>query len=253
MKITRAVVPSLFTTLNVFCGFLSILNSHQGRIEMAAWFILLAAVFDTLDGMMARITRTSSQFGVELDSLADVVSFGAAPSFMVYMSGMSAFENWGILISSMPLVFGAIRLARFNSQLVGFEKDYFKGLPIPAQAIALCAFFFDNFGENGLSSWGKVSLVPLTILLSLLMVSTIKYDTIPRPSRRVFAQHPIKMVGFTVATLAVIFSKGQLLFPLTMAFILFGVARAFVGWMRKQATVLEKEEGEETEIQSIDI
>jgi CDP-diacylglycerol--serine O-phosphatidyltransferase len=253
MKITRAVVPSLFTTLNVFCGFLSLLNAHHGRIEMAAWFILLAAVFDTLDGMMARITKSTSQFGVELDSLADVVSFGAAPSFLVYMAGMNAYENWGIIVSSMPLVFGAIRLARFNSQLVGFDKDYFRGLPIPAQAIALCAFFLETYGENGLSTMGKMSLAPMTILLSLLMVSTIKYDTLPRPSRRVFSQHPIKMVGFSVAVLVVIFSKGQLLFLLTIAFILFGVARSFVQWLRKQATVLEKDEDEETEIQSIDI
>ena len=127
MKITRAVVPSLFTTLNVFCGFLSIVSTHHGQITNAAIFIILAAVFDTLDGMMARITRSSSQFGVELDSLADVVSFGAAPSFMIYRAELSAWANWGLLISALPLIFGAIRLARFNVQLVGFDKEYFNG------------------------------------------------------------------------------------------------------------------------------
>ncbi len=84
MRITRAVVPSLFTILNIFCGFLSIVNAHEGHIQNAALFIILAGIFDSLDGLMARITRSSSQFGVELDSLADVISFGAAPSFMIY-------------------------------------------------------------------------------------------------------------------------------------------------------------------------
>ncbi len=253
MKITRAVVPSLFTTLNVFCGFLSILNTHYGRIEMAAWFIILAAAFDTFDGMMARITKSTSQFGVELDSLADVVSFGAAPSFMIYAAGLEAYGNWGIIVSSMPLAFGAIRLARFNTQLVGFDKDYFKGLPIPAQAMTVCAFLFESYGESGLTAWGTIAIMPLTIILSLLMVSRIKYDTIPRPSRRVFAQHPLKTVGFAVALLVVVFSKGRLLFLVMISFILFGVARAGMAWLRLQARVLEKEDEDETEIQSIDI
>jgi CDP-diacylglycerol--serine O-phosphatidyltransferase len=84
MKITRKVIPSFFTTLNIFCGFLSIIFTSQGQLSIAAWVIILAAIFDSLDGVLARMTRTSSQFGVELDSLADVVSFGAAPSFLVY-------------------------------------------------------------------------------------------------------------------------------------------------------------------------
>src|SRR5512135_94396 len=102
MKITRAVVPSLFTTLNIFCGLLSIVNAHENRADMAAWFIILAAIFDSLDGVMARITRSSSQFGVELDSLADVVSFGAAPSFLVYQVYLGQIQHWGILIAALP-------------------------------------------------------------------------------------------------------------------------------------------------------
>ncbi len=148
MKITRAVVPSLFTTLNIFCGFLSILSTNQGQFHTAAWFIILAAIFDSLDGVMARITRSSSQFGVELDSLADVISFGAAPSFMVYQAHLYTLENWGIIIAAMPVVFGAIRLARFNVQLVGFDKDYFNGLPIPMQAITTCAFILQYYGVS---------------------------------------------------------------------------------------------------------
>src|SRR5512136_1645453 len=102
MKITRAVVQSLFTTLNIFCDFWSVLYTSMGQLHNAAWLIILAAIFDSLDGVMARITRSSSQFGVELDSLADVVSFGAAPSFMVYQAHLHTLNTVGLIISAMP-------------------------------------------------------------------------------------------------------------------------------------------------------
>lgn len=191
MKITRAVVPSLFTTLNAFCGFMSIMHASRGQIELGAWFIVLAAVFDSLDGVMARITRSSSQFGVELDSLADVVSFGAAPSLLVFQAYLHSLNNWGILISSMPLVFGAIRLARFNVQLVGFDKEHFTGLPIPFQALTLCAFLLQYYTEGaGLQGLSKQALAPLVAGLSLLMVSRVPYDTLPRFTSRDLRAHP---------------------------------------------------------------
>ena len=254
MKITRAVVPSLFTTLNIFCGLLSIINAHQGKIEMAAWFIILAAIFDSLDGVMARITRSSSQFGVELDSLADVVSFGAAPSFLVYQIHLGSLESWGVLISSMPLIFGAIRLARFNVQLVGFEKSHFSGLPIPAQAITLCAFVLQNYTVAfGLSGWPREMLAPLVIALSLLMVSRVKYDTMPKFTRKDLRIHPWKAVGFILGGLVVIFSKGEYLFAVLAAFIILGMIRSIVGWFRGYTSGTEKETEEETEISRIDI
>ncbi len=254
MKITRAVVPSLFTTLNIFCGLLSIINAHQNKIEMAAWFIILAAVFDSLDGIMARITRSSSQFGVELDSLADVVSFGAAPSFLVYQISLNTLESWGVLISSMPLIFGAIRLARFNVQLVGFDKSHFTGLPIPAQAITICAFVLQNYTIGfGLSGWPRDILAPLVIVLSLLMVSRVKYDTMPKLSRKDLRAHPWKAVGFVLGGLIVIFSKGEYLFAVLSAFIVWGVGRSIYCMFKGYSEGAEKESEEETEISRIDI
>src|SRR5438876_7292201 len=128
MKITRAVVPSLFTVLNIFCGFSSIVHTSSGDVVLAVWFVLLAGIFDVLDGVMARITKSSSDFGVEFDSLSDVVSFGVAPSFLVYTLYLRTHEGLGMLISAMPMVFAALRLARFNAQLVVYDKEYFKGL-----------------------------------------------------------------------------------------------------------------------------
>ncbi|MBI4429452.1 MAG: CDP-diacylglycerol--serine O-phosphatidyltransferase [Ignavibacteriales bacterium] len=254
MKITRAVVPSLFTVLNIFCGFLAILYTNQGRIEMAVWFIILAAIFDSFDGVMARITRSSSQFGVELDSLADVVSFGAAPSFLVYQAHLHTMENWGIIISSMPLVFGAIRLARFNVQLVGFDKDHFKGLPIPFQAITICAFMLENYTQGyGLSGWQSQALAPLVAGLSLLMVSRVQYDTFPKFTKRELKAHPWKALGFTVAALIVVASLGRFLFPVLMLMILFGIVRSLFVILKHWAFHVDKEAEEESEVSSIDI
>jgi CDP-diacylglycerol--serine O-phosphatidyltransferase len=254
MKITRAVVPSLFTTLNIFCGFLSILNVNQGHFQTAAWFIILAAMFDSLDGVMARITRSSSQFGVELDSLADVVSFGAAPSFMVYQAYLYTLGNWGIIIAALPVVFGAIRLARFNVQLVGFDKDYFNGLPIPMQAITVCAYILQYYGDGfGLSGWTGNGLTGLVLVLSFLMVSRVKYDTIPKLSKRQIKAHPWKVVGLFVGILIIVFSKGALFFLMLALYILFGLMRfAVQGLSKSQRETENKLKGEE-KFSSIDI
>jgi CDP-diacylglycerol---serine O-phosphatidyltransferase len=254
MKITRAVVPSLFTTLNIFCGFLSILSVNQGHFQNAAWFIILAAIFDSLDGVMARITRSSSQFGVELDSLADVVSFGAAPSFMVYQAHLFTLENWGILIAALPVMLGAIRLARFNVQLVGFDKDHFNGLPIPLQAITICAFILQYYGDGyGLTGWTGNGLLVLVLILSFLMVSHAKYETIPKLSKKQLKAHPWKFAIILMGTLLVIISKGNLFFPLLALYILFGLFRYFVYEVIKLFKKTEVESEKETKFSSIDI
>ncbi len=251
LKVTRAVVPSLFTTLNLFCGFLSIVESSQGQIENAAWFIILAGIFDSLDGVMARITRSSSQFGVELDSLADVVSFGAAPSFMLWNASLNSLGNTGLLIAALPLIFGAIRLARFNVQLVGFDKDHFVGLPIPMQAIVICSFMLHYHAPGtGLTGLPSTMLPYLVAALSLLMVSRIKYDTFPKLSKKAILAEPWKVVGFGVAALAVIFSKGQLFFAALATFVVVGLLRSAIRWMKAPA---EPQPEEEAEPSSIDV
>lgn len=254
MKITRAVVPSLFTVLNMFCGFLAILGASKGQIEMGAWFIILAGVFDSLDGIMARITRSSSQFGVELDSLADVVSFGVAPSFLVYQAHLHTLGNFGVIVSAMPLAFGAIRLARFNVQLVGFEKDYFRGLPIPSAAITICAFLLQyNTERLGLSGWAVNGLVVLVIGVSLLMVSKVRYDTLPKFTQRGIRAHPWRAILFAVAAAIVLISKGTYLFAVMVTFIVFGILRSVYDWMRHVLNHVGKETEEEGEISSIDV
>ncbi|HEX2758673.1 MAG TPA: CDP-diacylglycerol--serine O-phosphatidyltransferase, partial [Thermoanaerobaculia bacterium] len=128
------VLPALFTAGNILCGYLSLDAAAQGAFEYAAKLVFLAAILDGLDGRVARLTGTTSAFGEQLDSLADVVSFGVAPAFLVYRWGLSGFGRAGLLVSFLFVVCGALRLARFNVQIHVVDKRWFVGLPIPSAA-----------------------------------------------------------------------------------------------------------------------
>jgi len=255
MKITRAVVPSLFTVLNIFSGFRSIIHTAQGDYVLASWFIILAAIFDVLDGIMARITKSSSGFGVEFDSLSDVVSFGAAPSFLVYSVFLHTMEGIGMLVSAMPLILGALRLARFNTQLVGYDKEYFRGLPIPATAVTISAFILQNTPDgNTLTGLPAVLLAPLVVVLSILMVSTIKYDTVPKFSRRGIKQHPLRFTVGIIGMTAIAVTGGHALFPFFLFYVATGPLRTVVQVIRYALhPELKQLDEKEAEITSIDI
>ncbi len=233
MKITRAVVPSLFTVLNIFCGFRSVVHTAGGDFYLAAWFIILAALFDVFDGVMARITKSSSAFGVEFDSLSDVVSFGLAPSFLVFMAHLQSMQGIGMLISAMPMVFGALRLARFNTQATIYDKDYFRGLPIPATAITIAAFILTFYGDGtGLRGIEASLLAPMVVLLSLLMVTTIKYDTVPKFSRRGIKHHPMRFTLGVIAITAIALTRGAALFPVFVFYVATGPLRYVIHFMQ---------------------
>ncbi|MEQ9310410.1 MAG: CDP-diacylglycerol--serine O-phosphatidyltransferase [Balneolaceae bacterium] len=181
----RIAVPSFFTLMNLFCGFIAIISISEGNLVWGAWLIMAAGLFDVFDGLMARLADADSDFGIELDSLSDMVSFGVAPGFLIYNFALYEFNFLGIIISAIPPLCGAVRLARFNvNARLAPSKNVFIGLPIPSQAIILIAFFLafrDNlewfsFFNNGVYT----VLVPLVVIVSFLMVSTIPFDKIPR-------------------------------------------------------------------------
>lgn len=229
MRITRAVVPSLFTVLNMFCGFNSILYAARGEYVAAAWLIFLAAAFDSLDGVMARLTKSSSEFGVQIDSLSDIVSFGAAPAFLVYEMSLYTLGTAGILISSLVMVFGGLRLARFNTQLVGFDKDHFVGLPIPASGLTIAAFVLNYWSPvSGIDPTAAKFLPWICVVLALLMVSKIKYDTLPKISARAIRKEPWKFVFAVLAIVVIVLTGGAAILPLFGLFILLGIIRYIV-------------------------
>jgi len=198
--IPRAAVPSFFTLCNLLSGYFSIVRAAQGDLQFAAWLIVVAAFFDLLDGMVARLAHGDSAFGVELDSLCDVVSFGIAPSFLLYEFGLKDF-TYGAFLSSLPALCGAVRLARFNTMTGdGEKKSYFVGLPIPAMAGTIVAFILTfhrhDVWFSGLEGGRLAVLLPLTVLLALLMVSPVRFPALPQPSREGLRSHPLLFVGF---------------------------------------------------------
>ena len=253
MKITRAVVPSLFTVLNMFSGFMSILHASRGEFTSACWFIILAASFDALDGVMARITKSSSEFGVQIDSLSDVVSFGAAPAFLVHQLDLYRLEGFGILVSSMLMVFAGLRLARFNVQLVGFDKDHFIGLPVPMSAMTVASFTLNYGVPGGLTPQASPFLPWLAAGLSLLMVSKVRYETLPKFSLRGLREQPVKYGLLFLSAVAIVATRGAAIFPILVAFIAYGLIRSvIVGVIRLTAAGSREEDVETGENSRID-
>lgn len=168
------VLPALFTAGNILCGYLSLDASGRGAFEYAAFLVFVAAFLDGMDGRVARMTGTTSAFGEQLDSLADVVSFGVAPAFLVYHWGFVPFGRAGLLVSFLFVVCGASRLARFNVQVHVVDKRWFVGLPIPSAAGALCGLIWAVPG-TALTDTLRAVFLAVTAVLAFLMVSTFRY------------------------------------------------------------------------------
>jgi len=227
IRITRSLVPNLLTLVNLFSGFAAIVYASQNQFERAALFILIAAIFDMLDGFTARLINAASEFGAELDSLCDVVSFGVAPSFILYQSYFYQFHELGILLSSFPALAGASRLARFNAQLSSLEdKKYFTGLPIPSGALTILSYliFFHNEIIQ-IEPLKTIMIFSVTIITSLVMVSTIKFNNLPRPNKQYFKENVAFSILTVIGLVASIVTKGKAVFIVMMAYIIFSTIR----------------------------
>ncbi|MEJ5166301.1 MAG: CDP-diacylglycerol--serine O-phosphatidyltransferase [Thermoanaerobaculia bacterium] len=164
------VFPSILTIGSVYCGFFALIKSFNGKFEAAGLWIIIAAILDTLDGRIARLTKTSTDFGKELDSLADAISFGVVPSIVLYNYSLKEMGRAGILLTFLYLTCGIIRLARFNT-LPSLSRAYFVGLPIPASASFIALSLILRVPNSSL-------IFPIAVLiLSYLMVSTIPYPS----------------------------------------------------------------------------
>jgi CDP-diacylglycerol--serine O-phosphatidyltransferase len=190
---------------------------------------------------------------VEIDSLSDVISFGAAPSFLVYQAQLNVLGGFGILISSLLMVFGGLRLARFNVQLVGFDKDHFVGLPIPMSALAIAAFVLNFYVPgSGFPDWAAGALPWIVATLGLLMVSKVKYETTPKPSPRAIKKEPWKFAFLAVCVIAVAVTKGEALFALFVLFIVFGVLRYIAGVVKHLGQPAGKFEDDDVETEAVE-
>ena len=178
-RIRRGIylLPNLFTAMNMFCGFYAVVAAINGKFVPAACALVIAGVFDNLDGKIARATQSTSQFGVEFDSLADLVSFGVAPGLLMYLWVLNPLGRIGWLAAFLFVVCGALRLARFNTQAGTVSSKYFVGLPIPAGAgmIAVVVLFCHKIGMA--DQVHPLIMLIMLYCLSFLMVSTVKYPS----------------------------------------------------------------------------
>jgi CDP-diacylglycerol---serine O-phosphatidyltransferase len=216
------LLPVTITSLGLLSGFYSIVSSMNGHFEVAAVMIAIAFVCDGLDGRVARASRTSSEFGVEYDSLSDVVAFGVAPACLAYAWALKPLNGIGIVIAGMFVVCGALRLARFNIQTETVNKNRFVGLPIPGAAamvagVALAYSYMELESPRMLCS----VMAPTTLSLALLMISRVPY-----PSFKTITLHKRAPVELTIGVLmaaAMLFALPQLTaFILASAFVLSG-------------------------------
>lgn len=191
------IVPNIVTTANMFCGFYSIVASIKGDIVLAAWAIVAASIFDLLDGRVARLARATSQFGVEYDSLSDLISFGAAPAILLYQWCLSPFDRLGWMAAFLFLACGALRLARFNVNTGSIPKGFFQGLPIPMGAgmVATYAIFYQATHWPIDPAGRDRFVLILTFSLASLMVSTIRFPSFKELNWRSRASFGYLLIG----------------------------------------------------------
>lgn len=213
------ILPNLFTAGSIFLGILSIIYAFRGNIEVACWFILCSMILDGLDGRVARLTNTSSKFGVEFDSLADVVAFGVAPAMLLYFYVGIHYGRLGMCVSAIFVILGAVRLARFNIT-TSSEPNFFIGLPIPSAAVIVMLWILIDL-EYGILQ--PVMLLLGSFIVSVLMVSNIRYPSFKK------MQWNFKSFIVAIVLLCLVFIYPQeSLCVLMSAYVLYGLVRYVV-------------------------
>ena len=231
MRRVVIVVPSLFTLFNLFFGIWAIVLASRGEFYRAGWYIFFAGILDTLDGRVARLSKTGTRFGAELDSLVDVVSFGVAPAFLIYQLEFASGGQAEWIFCYFYVMAAAIRLARFNVTQAGRAKRSFIGLPSPAAGMTLATFY--PFTTTALYQQ-VFRVLPrhhlmqfLMILLTILMVSNVRYATLPRAGVRTLRG----LLGLATILFILVFGiveHDAFFFPLGVAYMAYGVLRATV-------------------------
>ncbi len=241
------VLASLFTTMNLYLGTMSIFASIGLEFEKAAYCIIGAIVFDALDGTVARLTKSTSEFGKELDSLCDMVSFGVAPAVLVFMEYLpagfhlpvsphteSVVSGTGSYMAIVYVICAALRLARFNTYQTE-KRDFFIGLPSPAAGGMLASFvlflqYYEPSLENHqLGSFAFIALGPTAVILALLMVSSVRYPKDRLKSFILAPRHAFLVLGFTAFAILLIHwavsrHPSIILFPLCGMYVISGIA-----------------------------
>ena len=218
------LLPATITSIGLLSGFYSMVSAVTGHFEVAAVMIIIAFFCDGLDGRIARASRTSSQFGVEYDSLSDVVAFGVAPAMLVFSWALKPIGSLGIAVGGLFVLCGALRLARFNVQTATADKSRFVGLPIPGAAVMIASLvlaysYFEFDSPRTLCTF----MAPITLTLGGLMISRVPYPSFKTMKLEKRAQVELVIIMMVVA--AMLFAMPQLTaFLLSAAYVLSGPA-----------------------------
>ena len=232
------LLPNMITTLSMFLGFLSMVWAVQGRFESACFAILLSAVMDGLDGKVARLTNTASEFGVQYDSLSDLVAFGIAPAMLMWQWELSALGRMGLAAAFIYAACGALRLARFNVSTAAVGKRFFIGLPIPAGGCTVVTFVFcaAHFPAIMASALPYMTLF-IAIGVGVLMVSKVRYFSFKEYD--FLRAHPIRTMLFFLLVLGTVISFPRVMgFVLCAVYIIGGVVYTFVILPRRNRQLL---------------
>jgi CDP-diacylglycerol--serine O-phosphatidyltransferase len=226
------ILPNLFTSASLFAGFYSLVATLNGDFLHAAWAVIVSMFCDGADGRVARMTRTTSRFGIEYDSLADLVAFGVAPGLLVYEWALRPYGKWGWSAAFLYVICGALRLARYNVQIDNIESVTFNGLPIPVSAgmVVSTVLLFYQFGHTGPIQ--HLAILPVIFLLAILMVSNIKFVSFKEMELR--KRKPFTACLGLVLLLVLFVNEPQIvLFTLSALYVLHGPVRTLILWKKK--------------------
>ncbi|MEE9218656.1 MAG: CDP-diacylglycerol--serine O-phosphatidyltransferase [Acidobacteriota bacterium] len=223
------ILPSLFTVASLFCGFYSIICATGGRFQRAAVLILVAAVLDVVDGQVARLTRTNTDFGLQFDSLADMASFGIAPAILVHVWALSELRRLGWLMAFIYVACGAARLARFN---LGRHADwrYFVGLPIPAAALTIAAIV-NYHPEVVVEPLAMGAVATLVVFIALLMISRLRYRSLKEADQIVRKPH-LAIIVVALIYSAIAYDPQVIPALLALAYVVSGLLPKGLGRLR---------------------
>ncbi|RLD11102.1 MAG: CDP-diacylglycerol--serine O-phosphatidyltransferase [Chlamydiae bacterium] len=255
LKGTVYILPNLFTATNLALGIkaITLVLENEQHYKQAAECLILAMIFDVFDGLVARITKTTSQFGIEFDSLADLVSFGVAPAIMVYRYALSSgnIGKFGFLICVIYAGCAALRLARFNSRIEDETKS-FSGIPTPAAAGVIATYFMlvgGGYIPNVMTEFIAHWILPfVTVALGVLMVSTVRF---PAPAKQnIWRKHPFRYLAIAAGIVVLIIAnRGITLFVIFTGYTLYGLIN-YIRQFFKHETEAEFEQEIDSEIES---
>ncbi|MBI4687214.1 MAG: CDP-diacylglycerol--serine O-phosphatidyltransferase [Nitrospirae bacterium] len=233
------ILPNALTLCGMFCGFFAILAAINGNYLYAAWAVIVANIFDGLDGWIARLTNTTTRFGIELDSFSDLVAFGVAPSVMMYKWALVSFGRVGWAAAFLFVACGALRLARFNIQTGAPGSKAFKGMPIPGAATVLASvviFYYEYW--TGMPQ-KNIFFPVVTILLSLLMVSTLRYHGLKEIDFR--ERKPFWfLIVFVLLLFILLIHPSVAIFIFAMAYLVWGIIENIYLLIRRKKSPSEQ-------------